>query len=439
MASRKYLNPGLTKSIKTLYLNEETADVHFVFRNDGHRIPAHKTLLYATSQVFRVMLNGCWNEQDEIHIVDATSTAFREFLQFFYLDEIELTATNIVEVTNLGQKYDVVECLDACARFLEYNMAPDNVCLTYQLAILFERDELKKLCNLTIQINPAKVFESVSFLSCDRNVLQNILKMDAIMCSEIDVFNACMEWIKVASKRDVLTREVIQNYIGDFFYDIQFGAMTIDEFASIRESYGDLFSDNERNEVIQMIKLKKYKPRRFNRINRQYSFKSNAILMCKRQHSETCELEHDIDDIISTTFHATGNLLLCGIICAEIFRFGEFPKPLAQNLTGKLTIIETRGRFHGEEVTSVLCTEQIRLTAGKRTMIALTRPVIIRRGIKYEIQLKLQLPFTCCSLMKFNSTTMEALPGVYIKFRNDTVQNGQKRGVIYGLQLISQL
>lgn len=439
MAYRKYINPGLTKAIRVLYLHEETADVHFVFRRDGQRIPAHKNILFAMSQVFAVMLNGCWKEKDEIHIVDASSAAFGEFLQFFYLDEVELSMENIAEVINLAQKYNVVECLNACVRFLEYNMTSDNVCFAYQLAILFESDELKTLCNMNVQINPIDVFKSASFLSCDRKVLSNILKMDAILCTEVDLFNACMEWVKVASKESTLTREIVQNYLSNSFYDIQFGAMTMNEFSSIISTYKDFFSAAEYKDVIQMIKWKKQTSKYFNRISRRSNWDTNYLHTCKRSRSETSELMHAIGEDMSTTFYSTGNLLLQGIICAEIFRFVEFPLTLEQDLFGKLTIIETRGRLRGEEVSLVLCIAEVHLEAGKRTVIRLTKPVIVRRGIKYKLQLELNLPFPCCSIVLFKTTEMEVQDGVYIKFQNDTIKNGEKRGVIYGFQFITHL
>lgn len=50
-----YQNHGILEGVKTMYLDEEFADVHFTFDStvgDAMRIPAHKILLTAASDVF---------------------------------------------------------------------------------------------------------------------------------------------------------------------------------------------------------------------------------------------------------------------------------------------------------------------------------------------------------------------------------------------------
>lgn len=49
-------------------------------------VPAHKIFLVTFSDVFRVMLNGTWIEKNEVKICDASPSAFKEILQFIYLD-----------------------------------------------------------------------------------------------------------------------------------------------------------------------------------------------------------------------------------------------------------------------------------------------------------------------------------------------------------------
>lgn len=64
-----------------LYLISENADVVFIVENEC--IPAHKIILAAASDVFKPIFYGSLKEQDDIRIVGATVSAFKEFLSFF--------------------------------------------------------------------------------------------------------------------------------------------------------------------------------------------------------------------------------------------------------------------------------------------------------------------------------------------------------------------
>lgn len=84
---------------------ENLADFHFTFEQaDGkfERIPAHKLLLVAVSDVFRAMFNGSWKEKDEVKIVDNRINEFKEFLKFFYFGQVNITMDNVEYFVCLG-------------------------------------------------------------------------------------------------------------------------------------------------------------------------------------------------------------------------------------------------------------------------------------------------------------------------------------------------
>lgn len=89
-----------------LYLNEQLADVNFVFKNEAEveKVPANKAILAALSPVFRAMFFGPMKEKGDVEMVDATADGFKEFLGFFYLDQVKLTIENIDEVIQLADK-----------------------------------------------------------------------------------------------------------------------------------------------------------------------------------------------------------------------------------------------------------------------------------------------------------------------------------------------
>lgn len=129
-ATNKYDNKVLMESGEKMYLESDIADVYFVCAaNDGtfKRIPAHKSVLAAASDVFKTMFYGELKEEGDVNVCDVTAAAFEEFLQFFYLREVKLTMDHIVEVFHLGHKYNIVKCFDVCVIFLKDHLSIDNV------------------------------------------------------------------------------------------------------------------------------------------------------------------------------------------------------------------------------------------------------------------------------------------------------------------------
>lgn len=168
-------------AFEDFYLDAATADVFFVFGdgNNNQRIPAHKVLLAAKSDVFKAMFYGELKEKGDIKIVDASIAAFKEFLRFFYCTEIDPTIENAPNVLKSADKYNVPACCDFYEKFLGDTITNDNVCFVYGLAILYKRSGLKELCERRIAENTESVLKSQSFLECDQSVLQAIIDYSA--------------------------------------------------------------------------------------------------------------------------------------------------------------------------------------------------------------------------------------------------------------------
>lgn len=111
---------------KKLYLDKETADICFIFEHQNNDeidiVPAHKLILTKGSKVFHTMFNGSLPEEDVVRIGDATVAAFKQFLQFFYMDQVTLTLENIAEVMNLIEKYEIERCMKQCIDFMKDTM-----------------------------------------------------------------------------------------------------------------------------------------------------------------------------------------------------------------------------------------------------------------------------------------------------------------------------
>ncbi|XP_031637920.1 BTB/POZ domain-containing protein 2-like [Contarinia nasturtii] len=278
-----YANQTVQSLGEKLYLDDNTADVYFAVKignNDDaiERIPAHKCQLAAASNVFKAMFFGDIKELGDVKLTDIHVSAFKEFLQFFYLSRVQLTMENFGEVMNFGQKYNVSECLSVGHRFLRYNLTVDDVCSAYDTALVLDLKEMKEMCEKVISINTEDVFQSDGFLNCTVGTLLKILKLDLLSCYETDVFKACVSWVKATSQQNEVTKELMQIHLGELFYEIRFRLMSFAQFSELIASFGHLFSADELREVIQMIPSKDFEPKLFNNKLRGVEWNETKII-----------------------------------------------------------------------------------------------------------------------------------------------------------------
>lgn len=229
---------------KKMFHNKNFADFHFLFNEDGIRkqVPAHKAILTAASDVFATMLNGDWDEENEVEIDDTSSAAFEEFLQFLYLPE----------VVYLANKYNVGKCKELCTQQIQDQLTTENVCSGLDFAIKLNLSELKDHCLKKISDETTKVLATEGFLECSRETLKSILTMDVSECDEIGMFNASLDWARHACEtkgKDPTNIANVRDQLGDCLQVIRFGAMKPEEIAHCVGGNGELFNRDELQEL----------------------------------------------------------------------------------------------------------------------------------------------------------------------------------------------
>lgn len=162
MAKQEQIHKStFSRQMSQKYIESKEPDVHFIFEEEGKtvKIPAHKDLLAVASSVFDAMFNGELKEKGDVKITDASSTGFKEFLQFFYDDEVKMTMENIADVLNLAHKYDISEVINAAVEFIKKKLTTDKTMWCLQLAIKYQLDELKAFCKEMIAKDPMNALD----------------------------------------------------------------------------------------------------------------------------------------------------------------------------------------------------------------------------------------------------------------------------------------
>lgn len=454
MSEVKFRSCTVQSAVKTLYLDEETADVHFVF--DSERVPAHKTLLISASKVFRAMFNGQWKEKDVVPIPNVLATDFKAFLQYFYLTEIELSLECVNGVMSLSHQYDIETGFNDCVTLFERNLTVDNVCSTYKLAMFYDHEELKTECEIFISLNTEDVLESSDFLECDRETLSHILRLDKMNCSETVVFYACMDWMNAVTKEDEIGKELVANHLGNVFYDIRFGAMKLKEFHKILTSYESLFSTIDQTEIKKLIRSKIKRWKLFNGNARVNPWENTNEIECNRN---SCS-EIDEKQVEFTRFSTNKTVLLNAIVCSyALYRRNDSSHSVSDDdyvdyddcdyddydydhddvVTSQFTVLEIdpfddkkQPRLLYYVNTSVEQPQFIENGDDNR-IVRFPKPLVIKRGFVYEVRLE--------PIRKIYATKGIALPGkvklgsgIKLKFHKGMILNSLQGNLITKLK-----
>lgn len=400
-----FKNNAASEAIAKLYLNEELADVRYLFNvnKEIQIVSANRAILAALSPVFKPMLFGELKEKEIIELVDTTAAAFREFLQFFYLGEVTLTMENMEEVVRLADKYDIMDHINNYVAFPESKIKPYSMCWAYQLALYMLNPDfhyssknrtLIDFCEEKICQNPKEVFASDAFRRCEGDTLAHILRLP-LTCTEIIVFNACIEWAKNACKQEGLDENQLKNVrsqLGDHFKLIRFGAMTIDEFLNIQKSHEGLFTPEELQDIMLQLANTEYQSNIFEQSPRTYTWDDSKILDCQRVKVSGRKYNKKIQSVEVVSFSSNQPVLLGEIWSHLTYQNNTVCTPFGVNVT----IVQLEdNNFHSNASSKILFDgKELNQWEGNQMKIVLPKPILIKPQTVNEIRIT-KIPSSC--------------------------------------------
>lgn len=388
--ANKFKNTFMAQTTSKMYLNDQFADFTFTFR--GEKVPVHKNILATASPVFAAMFYGPVKDNDTVEITDSYAEAFKELLQFFYLDKVTLSIENITEVAKLADKYNMLHCVNA---FVENDLIDKNVLLAYKLAVILENENLQKICAKFISLNIEDILKSKELLRCDRNFLKIILEMDELVCNETEILDACLAWAKNACRQVGINEsqaENLRSQLGDCLYAIRFASMTAEELTTHTVNYKRLLTDHEVAEILHTILVPSYNSSKFSvkkRSTRKWDSNKDTI-WCQR---DIVTKKRFISQEESLRFSVNTPVLL-GMIFADLtVAIADFFQIRYNNSSKfEIEILEVCKKGEDESAQSKVLIKQ----CGDME-IFLDPPVIINPRKQYEIRTKKTTANVCYS------------------------------------------
>ena len=134
-----------------------------------------------------------------------------------------------------AKKYIVPALGVRCTDFLIKNMTPENAAVILEQCTVFDEQEVVKRCKAMISEHTDRVIQSEGFLNIKQSTLKNILAMDNLSATEVQIFESCIRWAhrRIGPQHEAITGQMIREALGEAINQIRFTTMSCDEFRAI--------------------------------------------------------------------------------------------------------------------------------------------------------------------------------------------------------------
>lgn len=246
-------------SLKSLICSDRFADAVFLVGPDSQRMPVHKLILAAHSQVFADMLYS--RDQDPQQVLEIKLPAiqpreFRVMLNVLYTDTLDAKIEEVGGLIALAKRFKVAKLQQMCYQMLSNKMDVENACQIFDIAPECIGDSS---FGLYFILNRAKVvFQSEGFTLLRRCRLVDILVRDDLKLQESFIFLAVLRWARATCKRegkDPYDPPSLREVVGPVLKLVRFPLFSLEELGSLTRDCG-LLSDAEVLELYTYIAQK---------------------------------------------------------------------------------------------------------------------------------------------------------------------------------------
>jgi hypothetical protein len=170
--------------------------------------------------------------------------AFLIFLKYMYIDKIvdNITLSNVIEVSNLANKYSINTLEYTCERYMSENcLNDDNIFSTFVHARLYNMKTLEMNSLRYILRNASRLLDSgnecnrlSSFYELSQDDLLVIISDNQINIAETTLFQAVLNWaVKQCERNNLNPSTNLGSVLGDLLYLIRYPLMDQVDFVKI--------------------------------------------------------------------------------------------------------------------------------------------------------------------------------------------------------------
>uniref|UniRef100_A0A1B0GDU5 Kelch-like protein diablo n=1 Tax=Glossina morsitans morsitans TaxID=37546 RepID=A0A1B0GDU5_GLOMM len=157
----------------------------------------HKVVLAAASPFFDAMLSIEKKDGDTVKITDINEEILADIIEGIYSGKITVTESNVQRLLAASTLLQIEWITNVCCDFLKNRLLPLNCLGISKLADTCGCKELYNRCQNYIQKNYLKIVNTEEHLLLSFEEIRDLVSSEEIIVdSEINVFNAILNWIK---------------------------------------------------------------------------------------------------------------------------------------------------------------------------------------------------------------------------------------------------
>ncbi|XP_037031459.1 uncharacterized protein LOC119070981 [Bradysia coprophila] len=185
-------NETLSARLKHLVGNKICSDLLFVIEDTNEEIPAHKLIVALASPVLHKIVfgNETFPPSDIITVDGISRENFMEILLYIYTDRISLSEDNVIDIFQKSNYFGLTGIESKCLQYFDENLSVSTVPWIFHQLFFSASSDLLNKCKQYIRFQPLKFFASEDFETISIDELKSVFKLDAINCTEVDLFEA---------------------------------------------------------------------------------------------------------------------------------------------------------------------------------------------------------------------------------------------------------
>ena len=376
-------------------------------------------------------------------IPDVEPDIFNAFLRFLYTSEIQLTDIITLPILYVARKYCVEDLVKICAETLRAKMTPETVCDILEQAHVYDIDDLRAMCLQFIFENGNSVLKSNGFSELCSVCVRQVVEANELFVDESDVYQALTTWAEKECCRKNLENDGtnIRHILGDLFYHIRFPVMDKTFFTDV-VSTETVLSETEKVSLFQHLygsSPKKSLPfaetKREARMISCFRFPkdANGEIKCEQGFRNS---NFGIDVRSSEDVMLQGLILFGACASSQTSMSSSSAQSHSSISDQHLKIIISALPHQADEVYNTEL-DSLEIPQLKTYSILLKKPVMLKKGRLYALQVKLDLylPYqtysgvdglksACSGSVKFEFMTHQSLIAT-------TVEKGQIPGLMF--------